>query len=530
MRRAIGFLMLVIAVCPIFASCGKFSDDLYFAVTSGNLERVREAVDNGADVNKGSVLYALHENPLLYSINNSYPHIAKYLLSKGADPNYIDKRNGISLLMYTVGGHNEKGLTYSNASDYGLYQILLQDQRTDVNLTGKLGYTALDYACRDNGNLGIVNDLISHGAKITATTMQCTFEGYKRGFCEESVLKLVFDNLTEQHMPSALPPEIEAALRGDSSKLISLENGLTQENRQLALYLTCAYGDADALGALCDGTVNINEIRWPKTLLSVACTYGNMEAVKYLLDEQADVELRTDDDLPSSKPPLTYALQYNHLDIADYLFAHGAKLQIAKSGTRGYPDVLEMACGKGNLETIKWIVAHGYPLDEERAAKSMAEAARNDHIEVLEYFLADLKVDINSEYYYSTALATDSASIETIKYMVKNGADVNGGKKRISTPLDGAVRANRADIVQYLLDNGADADFVGTDNGYTPSRALTVAIQNGFFDIVKILVDHGADLAYHEGWASGKDTPLEIAKNRGSQNIIDYIQNALNEE
>ena len=532
-KKIVHFLIIVCALCCFLTSCDipnlLKGDGLYSAVVSGNLERVKEAVEDGADVNKGSMLYALHENPLLYSINNSYLHIAEYLLSQGANPNYIDKRNGISILMYTVGAICP-GLTYGNASHYGVYRILLNDERTDVNIKGKLGYTALDYACRDNGQLEIVNDLINHGAKITATTMKCAFEGYKNGFCEESVIKLVFDSLEEQKIPSVLSPEIEAALQGDSSKLIPLIRKITQENKQLVLYLTCAFGDVEALSALCDETVKINEIRWPRTLLSVACKYGNIEAVKYLVNKQADIEISTYDDWTSVKPPLTYALEYNHLDIADYLFESGAKLQIAKSGTSGgRPDSLEIACKNGSLDTVKWVIEHGYPLDEERIAQSMSEAARNDHIDVLKYFLEDLEVDINSEYYHSTVLSA-AKNFEMMRFLLDNGADVNGGRSPF-TPLDRAVMDNQAYLVQYLLDNGADADIFYTyDDGNTSSRPLTVAIQNGFFDIVKILVDHGVELEYHEGWSSGEDTPVEIATNRGSKNILNYIENALNDK
>lgn len=510
-------------------------DDLYNAIISGNLERVKEAVENGADVNKDSILYALHETPLLYSINNSYLDIAEYLLSKGADPNYIDKRNGISLLMYTVGGHNEEGITYSNASFYGSYQILLKDQKTDINLTGRLGYTALDYACRDNGQLEIVNDLINHGAKITETTMKCAYNGYINSFCDESVLKLVFDSLAEQKIPSGLPPEIEAALQGDSGKLISLAKELTQENKLPVLYLTCAFGDVEALTALCDKNVDINDKYYCKTMLSVACAYGNFEVVKYLINKQADIEIPADElSVYHSKLPLTFALKYNHLDIADYLFAHGAKLEIADIGTSGNrADALEIVCRNGNLETIKWVVAHGYPLDEERVQKAMEIAAGYNYIDVLEYFLTDLKVDIDSIYYHNTVLssATRSADFETIKFLLDNGADVNGCKDHLFTPLEGAIRGNRADVVQYLLDDGADADvFYTYDDGNTSSRPLTVAIQEGYFDVVKILVDHGVDLDYKEGWPSGKDTPLEIAESRKSQHIIDYIKSALNDK
>lgn len=539
MKRISAFSIVIIALC-FLTSCKtlnlQIGDDLYNAIISNNLERVKEAVENGADVNEGSTLYALHENPLLYSINNSYLEIVEYLLSKGADPNYIDKRNGISLLMYTVGA-TCPGLTYSNASSYGSYKILLNDQRTDVNITGKLGYTALDYACRDNGQLKIVNDLINHGAITTATTMKCAFEGYKSGG-DESVIKIIFDSLAEQKIPSGLPLEIEAAIQCDSEKLISLLNAnkIGQENTQLAMLLTCAFGNTEAFKVLAGNYSDFNstfidETYWGKTYLSVACSYGNFEIVKYLLSENADIKKpASEKSVHHDKMPLTFALKYNHLDIADYLFAHGAKLEIAASGTSGNrPDVLEIACENGSIDTVKWIIAHGYALDEERIAQSMFEAARNDHIDVLKYFLEDLKVDINSEYYHSTVLSA-AKNIETMRFLLDNGADVNGGKRSTFTPLDRTVMDNRADLVQYLLDNGAEADSVGTDDGYTPSRPLTVAIQNGYFDIVKILVEHGADLNYKEGWTSGKDTPLEIAEKEKSQHIIDYIKSAMNDK
>ena len=536
MRKAIVFSMLL-ALCCFLTSCDYSnllkSDELSQAIFHSNLEAVKEAVDNGDDVNKGSFLhYALHEVPLLYSMRNKSPLISECLLSNGANPNYIDKNNGISLLMYAVGARPEGGIHYSGLEYSSFYKILLNDERTDVNLTGRRGYSALDYACRDNGRLEIVNDLIDHGAKITETTIECAFIGYKDGNCEEAVIKLIYDRLTEQNKPSGLDPEIEAAIQGDSSQLISLANAgkIKWKNKLSVVYLTCAFGNAEALKVLCDENVKINDIYYPKTLLSVACSYGKLENVEFLLNEQADIEMLSEELFtPQRKSPLTYALQNNHLDIADYLYGRGAKLQIDSGG---HPDVLEIACENGHIDAVKWVVEHGYPLEEERLERAMGCAARNDHIDVLKYFLTDLKADINAEYYHSTVLnSAGIASLETTKFLVNNGANVNGAKAHTNTPLDRAVRSNRADVVLYLIDQGADVNLIGyTDYGSSTSHPLTVAIQNGYFEIVKILVEHGADLDYKEGWDNGKDTPLEIAEGNESQRITDYIKSALNDK
>lgn len=232
-----------------------------------------------------------------------------------------------------------------------------------------------------------------------------------------------------------------------------------------------------------------------------------------------------------SKTPLTYALQHDRLDIADYLFELGAELQIAGIGTSGNrPDVLEISCRNGNLDTIKWVISHGYPLEEERCERAMAYAAGNDHIDVLEYFLIDLGIDINVEFYYGTVLGDSirSANLETIRFLIDNGADVNGGMDRIFTPVNHAVSSYRADALLCLIENGADINNVGcTDDGYSPSHPLTLAIKNGYFEIVQILVEHGAILTYQEGWTNGRDTPLEIAERQQSQRIITYLNDAL---
>ncbi len=523
MKRFLALSIIILVLCCTFTSCK--SNDLVNALKSGNLERVKEAIDNGADVNKVSLLYGPSASPLLYSMRNGQRCIPEYLLSKGADPNFIDNK-GISILMYTVGASKESGLQYGNVTDNDNYITLLNDKRTDINLTGKLGYTALDYACRDNGILTIVNTLIKHGAKITSTTMKCAIEGYKNGNCEETVLKLVFDSLKQQKIPSGLEPDIEASIQGDSSKLISFikDGKVKQGNKQIDLILTCAFGNVETFKALAGENIDFNKKFYNKTYLGVACSYGKLEMVEYLLSKGANLEWTTYEDYSA----LTAALEFNRIDIADILIRHGAKLQIAESGTTGArPDDLESACINGNINTIKWIVKHGYPLTKEHLLEAMTKAAQDNHINVLQYFINDLKADINVEFYDSTVLSncTGISSLKTIKFLIDNGANINGGKNHVMTPLDSAVNSNRADIVKYLIDKGADVNLIGhSDDGLKPSSLLTQAIQNGYFDIVKILVENGADLHYKEGWSTGKDTPLEIAKKEKSQHIIDYLR------
>ncbi len=502
-------------------------DGLVGALVSGNLECVKEAVDNGADVNKVSFRYGPCASPLLYSMRNSQLCIPEYLLSKGADPNFIDDE-GMSILMYTVGGQNS-GLNYDNVTWNDNYLTLLNDKRTNVNLTGTLGYTALDYACRDNGDITIVKNLIKHGAKITSTTMKCAIEGFRDGFCDVSVVKLVFDSLKQQKIDLSIDPAIAAAIQGDSKKLISLinEGEVKQEDKQVVMFLICAFGDAEALKELSDKNVDINKQQRGKTYLGIACSYGKLESIKYLLSKGAHFEWELGDNYSA----LANALEYNRLDIAEYLLNQGEKLPIRKSGTSGgRPDVLERACSNGNIDTIKWIFAHGYPLTEENLFHAMDAAAHYDQIDVLKFLIFDLKANINTLFFIDTVLdnAVRFSNLETVKFLVDNGANINGVKNEYMTPVQSAAMDNKSEMLSYLVKKGADVNLVGSNDGNKSSRALTLAIQKGYFDIVKMLVEHGADIHYKEGWTDGKDTPLEIAEAHGSQRIIDYLKNAQN--
>lgn len=528
--KKLNIFLLVIVIVGLFTSCNYINNGLVGALESGNLERVKEAVDNGADVNKVSFLFGQDASPLLDSMRNGQECIPKYLLSKGADPNFIDS-HGISILMYTVGAHKEVGLDYANVTDNENYKTLLNDKRTNINLTGKLGFTALDYACRDMGDLPTVNYLISHGAIITTTTMKCAIEGFSQGFCEASVVKVVFDSLAQQGIPYGIDPEIVAAIQGDTDKLRALVNSgkIKDTNKQMVMFLCAAFGDAKTLQIFADQNVDLDEKFYRDTLLAVACSYGKLETVEYLVSKHVNLEtLVHQNETVWEETALTKAIRHNRIDIADYLLKCGAKFQTFDDTTQ--ENVLEIACENGNLDLVKWMINNEYPLTDDQLLRAMTAAALNDRINVLEYFLTDKKANINVESFDDTVLGTAAwkASLNTIQYLVNHGADVNGGMARVRTPLDRAVNSNRADIVKYLIDKGADVNLIGvySNGGGKTTSLLTQAVQNGYFDIVKLLVENGANVNYEEEWPDGKKTALDVAKQEGSKHIIDYLENA----
>lgn len=518
----------LLSSCSVINSIFKNDNNgLTYALKIGDLERVIEAVEAGADVNKVSLSFGPDASPLWYSIRNGQRFIPTYLLSKGADPNFVDDK-GISILMYTVGAQAESGITYANAEDNDSYKTLLDDKRTKINLRGKLGFTALDYACRDSGRIDKINYLISHGAIITATTMKCAINGFSDGHCDPPVLILILDSLIKQGIPSGLDPEIEAAVLGNSNKLLSLYNAgkIKKQNMQIVQFLTAVFGDTNTLKTLTANGVDLNTYFNKDTLLSTASEYGKLETVEYLVSQHVNLDAIQSDD-SYEYTAFTKAISNNRLDIAKYLLKSGAKFQTFEGTTA--PNALEIACENGNMDMIKWILDSSYPLTTMQEVGAMTHAAQNDRIDVLRYLLNDKKFDINAESSDDTALegASHCASLDTIKFLVDNGANVNGGRSQYSPPLTTAVMFNRVDIVKYLIEKGADVNLAGTgSDGSKDSRPLTEAIRNGYFDMVKLLVDNGTSVNYTEGWSGGNDTTLAIAKAEGSKRIIAYIKAA----
>lgn len=113
---------------------------------------------------------------------------------------------------------------------------------------------------------------------------------------------------------------------------------------------------------------------------------------------------------------------------------------------------------------------------------------------------------------------------EMIEYLLKHGADVNAREHYFDgdSPLMLAVGKNNLDLVKLLVEHGANPnikyiDEVGDTEGYTP---FLLAIQNNNFDMVKLLVEHGANV---NSEADCGDTPLSLAVERNNFEMVKYL-------
>lgn len=104
-----------------------------------------------------------------------------------------------------------------------------------------------------------------------------------------------------------------------------------------------------------------------------------------------------------------------------------------------------------------------------------------------------------------------------MEVLIKAGANVNIEDSRNGlTPLHFAVQNSKVDIVNYLIENGANIN-AKTSNGQTP---LHLSVAGGFYksqnldktDVVKLLLEKGATINEQD---NNGDTALHLCSQTG---------------
>lgn len=95
-------------------------------------------------------------------------------------------------------------------------------------------------------------------------------------------------------------------------------------------------------------------------------------------------------------------------------------------------------------------------------------------------------------------VASEKAPVEVVKSLVQHGADINQKIANVdfccglNVPLCGAIKGERLDNFDFLIESGADVDpFKHKEGGWTP---LVYAIHNDQYEMIQTLIERGADV------------------------------------
>jgi ankyrin repeat protein len=113
-------------------------------------------------------------------------------------------------------------------------------------------------------------------------------------------------------------------------------------------------------------------------------------------------------------------------------------------------------------------------------------AAEQGRMEIVRYLVEEAGADVNATTPESRGeitplrYAISNEDYEMVRYLVRNGADVNKANTAGWTPIMTAARVGNREIIELLLEEGAELE-VRTEDGTTPIR---IASNNGWTDIV----------------------------------------------
>ena len=85
-------------------------------------------------------------------------------------------------------------------------------------------------------------------------------------------------------------------------------------------------------------------------------------------------------------------------------------------------------------------------------------------------------------------------NLEIFKTLVENGANIGKVNDRGEPLIVDAIRRERFDIVQYLVEKGIDPTMKYTDYRNIPFSLLVATVNNSNTEIAKYLIDNGADV------------------------------------
>lgn len=121
-------------------------------------------------------------------------------------------------------------------------------------------------------------------------------------------------------------------------------------------------------------------------------------------------------------------------------------------------------------------------------------------------------------------LACKRGQLKMAKIILGNGADVDAADDSAlgMNPLYFAAQNNHPDVLEWLLENGANVDIVSKDLCTTP---LWVAVDFGYTDIVAQLLAANADANKRRADVSG-NTPLQIAVRANRASIVKLLLEA----
>uniref|UniRef100_A0A670J1S3 Ankyrin repeat and KH domain containing 1 n=1 Tax=Podarcis muralis TaxID=64176 RepID=A0A670J1S3_PODMU len=283
------------------------------------------------------------------------------------------------------------------------------------------------------------------------------------------------------------------------------------DNRSLAE--ACSDGDVNAVRKLLDEGRSVNEhTEEGESLLCLACSAGYYELAQVLLAMHANVEDRGN---KGDITPLMAAASGGYVDIVKLLLVHCADVN-AQSSTGN--TALTYACAGGFVDIVKVLLKAGANIEDhnENGHTPLMEAASAGHVEVARVLLEyGAGINTHSNEFKESALTL--ACYKVARLLLDSGAQVNMPADSFESPLTLAACGGHVELAALLIERGANLEEVN-DEGYTP---LMEAAREGHEEMVALLLAQGANI--NAQTEETQETALTLACCGGFSEVADFL-------
>ena len=479
-------------------------DSIIQACLLGNLEMVKILIEKGIDINNHNLL----EN----ACQGGNLKIVKLLVKNNIK---IDKK-----IIYSI-------TQACKENNYEIVKFLIDIcNKKDIKIKKIISHYDLLEIAYENDNLKIMEILLQNEIEIKNKHFEWICKNNKL-----EMLKLVFKYGRNLNFKDAAKIAVQNRFDNMIDYLQSINLITKSENN---LLMACKNGD-------------FNKVKRSKYIrcyedqpLVEACAEGHIKIVKYLIDNDCDINCQ-------HGKPLAMACLKQNMELIKFLIDNGASVN------SDFDLPFNMACKSGNLKIVKFLIKNGFePMDD--AIGGYIETCINNHTHILK-FLIEKNIGVYHNVQNEFNYACENKFYEIIDILIKYPA-INDEVMYIDFehPLKEACKTGNLEIVKLLIDvydvnimdmlessEELEYGFFMTAFKhkqieivkYLLEKGLPVDILNGLmliesckqnnFEFVKMLVEYGANLDIQEG-----EPLIQAFKNENYEIANFLIENGAN--